>query len=135
LFELKLKSFKNDKGKDNIGACCSGVSDASGKCIGTCKTRFRVCLKHYQAKIDLKSPCTFGDVITPVLGDNTFNMSLADQPTIKGFVNSIRFPFDFAWPVSKNHLILCIIIDPEYNRNNLLLLVPCIGSKALCKRL
>jgi delta len=106
LFELKLRSFRNDKGKDNIGTCCSGVSDASGRCIGSCKTRFRVCLKHYQAKIDLKSPCTFGDVITPVLGENTFNLSLSDLPTINGFINSVRFPFDFAWPVSSLHIKL-----------------------------
>uniref|UniRef100_A0A1B0EX48 Notch ligand N-terminal domain-containing protein n=1 Tax=Phlebotomus papatasi TaxID=29031 RepID=A0A1B0EX48_PHLPP len=97
LFELRLKYFRNDNGRDNTGACCSGRSDSvTGKCIGTCKTRFRVCLKHYQAKIDTTSQCTFGDVMTPVLGENTINMTSQSQQI--GFVNPIQFPFDFAWP-------------------------------------
>uniref|UniRef100_A0A1B0CSW0 Notch ligand N-terminal domain-containing protein n=1 Tax=Lutzomyia longipalpis TaxID=7200 RepID=A0A1B0CSW0_LUTLO len=100
LFELRLKYFKNDNGRDNTGVCCSGRSDSvTGKCIGTCKTRFRVCLKHYQAKIDTTSQCTFGDVMTPVLGENTINMTSQSQQI--GFVNPIQFPFDFAWPKCK----------------------------------
>lgn len=98
IFELRLKSFRNDRGRDNVGVCCSGRSDPkTGKCIGTCKTRFRVCLKNYQATIDPNSRCTFGDVVTPVLGDNTVNLT-NQQPD--GFVNPIRFPFEFTWPVS-----------------------------------
>uniref|UniRef100_U5EUD2 Delta-like protein n=1 Tax=Corethrella appendiculata TaxID=1370023 RepID=U5EUD2_9DIPT len=94
LFELRLKYFHNDKGIDNVGTCCSGRSDSSGKCIGTCRTRFRICLKHYQAKIDTTSPCTFGDVITPVLGGNSINLtSNLDHQS-----SQIRFPFDFTWP-------------------------------------
>lgn len=99
LFELRLKQFSNDAGKDNVGACCSGRSDKYGNCIGTCRTRFRVCLKHYQAKIDHTSPCTFGDVVTPVLGDNSVNLTGRTTQQL-GFVNPIRFPFDFTWPVS-----------------------------------
>lgn len=98
IFELRLKSFRNDRGRDNVGVCCSGRSEPkSGKCIGTCKTRFRVCLKNYQATIDPNSRCTFGDVVTPVLGDNSVNLT-NQQP--EGFVNPIRFPFEFTWPVS-----------------------------------
>lgn len=92
LFELRLKYFKNDFGKDNNGICCSGRTDpATNQCIGTCKTRFRVCLKHYQAQVDLTSPCTFGDFATPVAGENSMNLT---------DLNTIRFPFDFTWPVS-----------------------------------
>lgn len=109
LFELRLKYFRNDNGRDNTGACCSGRSDSvTGKCIGTCKTRFRVCLKHYQAKIDTTSQCTFGDVMTPVLGENTINMTSQSQQI--GFVNPIQFPFDFAWPVSYTLLYLFYFI-------------------------
>nr|CAD7257410.1 unnamed protein product [Timema shepardi] len=63
VFELRLKSFVNDYGKDSVGQCCSGEPPApgSGLCSGPCRTRFRVCLKHYQAQIDTTSPCTFGD--------------------------------------------------------------------------
>jgi len=99
VFELRLKSFINDYGKDNVGQCCSGTrSPGSGACSGPCRTRFRVCLKHYQAKIDTTSPCTYGDVITPVLGENSVNLVGSAQHD--GFANPIRFPFDFAWPVS-----------------------------------
>lgn len=78
VFELRLKSFVNDVGS----LCCSGAP--ATPCVGQCRTRFRVCLKHYQAKIDTTSPCTFGEVTTPVLD------GLANDP--------IRFPFDFTWP-------------------------------------
>lgn len=99
VFELRLKSFINDYGKDSVGQCCSGTrSPDSGACSGPCRTRFRVCLKHYQAKIDTTSPCTFGDVITPVLGENSVHLIGTAQRD--GFANPIRFPFDFTWPVS-----------------------------------
>lgn len=108
LFELRLKYFKNDYGKDKEGLCCSGRSDSvTNQCIGTCKTRFRICLKHYQAKIDTTSPCTFGDVVTPVVGENSMNLTAANQPN---FINPIRFPFDFTWPVSRDFYIFFFIM-------------------------
>lgn len=101
LFELRLNSFRNEHGKDSLGGCCA-QTDRQGSCVGACKTRFRICLKHYQAKIDLTSPCTFGDVVTPVLGENTFNLTKSpySQANNDASVNLIRFPFEFAWPVS-----------------------------------
>lgn len=103
LFELRLKYFKNDYGRDSEGHCCSGQSDAaSGKCIGGCKTRFRVCLKHYQAKIDTTSQCTYGDVVTPILGENSVNLTDSASLQNKEFLNPIQFAFNFAWPVSVN---------------------------------
>ncbi|CAD7093601.1 unnamed protein product [Hermetia illucens] len=100
LFELRLKYFNNENGIDNEGQCCSGDIDAvTGKCSGTCKTRFRVCLKHYQTKIDTTSQCTFGDVVTPVLGENSVNLTrITSQQKYRGFLNPIQFPFNFAWP-------------------------------------
>ncbi len=97
---MKLHKFINENGKDNLGKCCSGVTDDQDNCIGACNTRFRACLMHYQAKIDVTSKCTFGDVVSPVVGHNTvdFSTAIAQQ---SGFVNPIRFPFDFAWPVSE----------------------------------
>lgn len=101
LFELRLKYFKNDYGKNTDGLCCSGQSDSiTQQCIGTCKTRFRVCLKHYQANIDTSSPCTFGDVSTSVVGENSMNLTALGLQQHPGFVNPIRFPFHFTWPVS-----------------------------------
>lgn len=81
-----------------MGKCCSGSTTNNGDCLGVCKTRFRVCLKQYQAKIDTTTPCTYGDVVTPVLGGNVVNLS--PDVALPSFTNPIRFPFDFSWPVS-----------------------------------
>lgn len=117
VFELKLKQFRNPNGRDNMGNCCTGRQDpVTGKCIGKCKTRFRVCLKHYQAKIDTTSPCTFGDVSTPVLGDNTIDLALHPfmqqnypyNTTVS--INPIQFPFDFTWPVSSKTFIIPLFL-------------------------
>lgn len=99
VFELRLKSFANENGKDSLGKCCSGgqPQPGSSECPGVCRTRFRVCLKQYQVNIDTTTPCTYGDVVTPVLGDNSVNMTGLRAPA---FANPIRFPFDFTWPVS-----------------------------------
>lgn len=112
LFELHLKSFTNELGRGRSGNCCSGglrtsssssssISSSSASdsapCLAPCRTRFRVCLKHYQTNVDTTSPCTFGDVTTPVLGGNSLDMT--DSP-VEGFINPIRFPFDFNWPVN-----------------------------------
>lgn len=118
VFELKLKQFRNPTGRNNQGGCCSGKQDpVTGKCIGKCKTRFRVCLKHYQAKIDTTSPCTFGDVSTPVLGDNTIDLMLHPfmqqnypyNTTVS--INPIQFPFDFTWPVSETISLFFLLIS------------------------
>lgn len=103
MFELRLKSFSNDFGKDSLGQCCSG--ERTGLCRTPCRTSFRVCLKHYQVQIDTTSGCTFGDVVTPVLGANNVNL---DETVLKGFTNPIRFPFDFTWPVSYAFSILLL---------------------------
>lgn len=98
MFELRLKSFVNEFGKDSLGKCCSGSASKTGECSGVCKTRFRVCLKQYQVKIDTTSPCTYGDVVTPILGENRINLSA--NVALPSFTNPIRFPFEFTWPVS-----------------------------------
>lgn len=100
VFELRLKSFVNEYGKDSLGKCCSGSTSKTGECSGVCKTRFRVCLKQYQVKIDTTTPCTYGDVVTPVLGENIVNLS--PNVAMPSFTNPIRFPFEFTWPVSVN---------------------------------
>lgn len=106
VFELRLKSFINENGKDSLGQCCSG--ERNGRCVGPCRTRFRVCLKHYQQKIDPLSACTFGDVMTPVLGENNVHLNQTGALDIPGFTNPIRFPFDFSWPVSFFSFQICI---------------------------
>lgn len=106
LFELRLKSFRNDDGVNSLGRCCSEKQQTSGSCQGGCKTRFRICLKQYQAEIDTTSSCTFGAAATQILGDNTFNLTqfpptaTRNQPQKGPSINPIRFPFEFTWPVS-----------------------------------
>ncbi|XP_030374213.1 neurogenic locus protein delta [Scaptodrosophila lebanonensis] len=113
-FELRLKYFSNEHGRDNEGHCCSGQTDAAtGKCIGTCKTRFRVCLKHYQAKIDTTSQCTYGDVVTPILGENSVNLTDTQSFQNKGFTNPIQFAFNFAWPGT-----FTLIVEAWHDTNN-----------------
>ncbi|XP_022815759.1 neurogenic locus protein delta [Spodoptera litura] len=94
-FELRIKSFTNSLGRLSSGQCCDGSSNSDAPCLAPCRTKFRVCLKIYQANIDTTSPCTFGDITTPVLGGNSL-----DVPNlhVEGFSNPIVFPFDFTWP-------------------------------------
>ncbi|XP_065579031.1 neurogenic locus protein delta-like [Artemia franciscana] len=97
VFELRLKSFANELGRDTEGNCCKGTRTSSGVCSSSCQTKFRVCLKHYQQVIDYNSPCTFGDVITPVVGNN--NIIFSDKSdSSDGYTNPIAFPFGFSWP-------------------------------------
>ena len=79
----------NKLGKDSNNRCCEGFRTSSGKCSNSCSTKFRVCLKHYQATIDPNHECTFGEEITPVLGSNSIQSS-RDEP--------IEFALDFKWP-------------------------------------
>ncbi|NP_001310767.1 delta-like protein 1 precursor [Parasteatoda tepidariorum] len=96
MFELRLDNFVNEFGRDADGTCCRGVRSQSGMCSGTCRTRFRVCLKHYQTTIDPNPPCTYGEVLTPVLGNNSVSLEpINDVAT--GFTNPIVFAFDFSW--------------------------------------
>ena len=97
VFELKLRSFENKFGLDEMDTCCSGGKTSRGVCVNQCATKFRVCLMHYQRVIDEHPACTFGETTTPVLGQNTFKIQSGGNGT---FVNPIVFPFSFSWPVS-----------------------------------
>ncbi|XP_037962698.2 neurogenic locus protein delta [Plutella xylostella] len=94
-FELRIKSFTNSLGRLSSGQCCDGSSSSDAPCLAPCRTKLRVCLKIYQANIDTTSPCTFGDITTPVLGGNSLDVP---NLNVEGFSNPIVFPFDFTWP-------------------------------------
>lgn len=82
VFQLELHEFVNSHG-----------SLASGKpCSPHCRTFFRVCLKHFQAVVSPGS-CTFGSIITPVLGINSFSIKDTER-----FDSPIKLPFNFTWP-------------------------------------
>ena len=95
VFEVRILSYINELGLDAEGNCCEkspkpSPLDISQRCSEKCRTFFRICLKHYQVKIDVdNSHCTFGQYITPVLISD--NLKLSD---------SIKFDFNFSWPVS-----------------------------------
>lgn len=84
VFQLKLHEFVNSR-----GALASGEP-----CAPHCRTFFRVCLKHFQAVVSPGS-CTFGSIITPVLGVNSFSIRDTER-----FDSPIKLPFNFTWPVS-----------------------------------
>ena len=88
VFEIRLKKFHNSRAQDINRNCCEGLK-SNGQCGGMCRTKFRVCLKHYQNQIDLHQGCTFGEEITPVLGAN--NLTISRSP--------IKFDINFKWPV------------------------------------
>lgn len=99
VFEFRFDRFENPLARDQDGHCCSNSSSSSvssssasssAACSSTCRIFFRVCLKHYQNNIDTDTPCTFGEVTTPVLGDNGIK-----KP---GYIVPIFF--NFSWPVS-----------------------------------
>ena len=93
IFELRLKNFANKLNKDSQGHCCDGYRTSSGRCSGSCETKFRVCLKHYQLDIDPSHECTFGEHIT--------------APEEKRD-SVIQFPLDFKWPVSNLIIHQCL---------------------------
>lgn len=104
---MRLKSFQNEKGLNSVNQCCTEKDNSNVLCQGSCKTRFKVCLKQYQAEVDPTSICTFGAAATSILGDNSFNFtSLAISKTLQqgSSTNLIRFPFEFVWPVSIQHI-------------------------------
>ncbi|CAG2100575.1 unnamed protein product, partial [Medioppia subpectinata] len=109
VFEFRLMSFINDLSRDAVGNCCHSSAVQSGdnngpnagqQCSEKCQTFFRVCLKHYQTNIDPSPPCTYGEVITPVFNASTVYVSHQNAPTLVDDDHTIRFPFNFSWPVS-----------------------------------
>lgn len=78
VFQLRLDTFVNSN-----GTLADGES-----CLPSCRTFFKICLKHYQFRV-IPGPCTFGSVVTPVLESSAF---------VDGFSNYISLPFNFTWP-------------------------------------
>ena len=125
VFEFRFDSFDNPLGRDQDGNCCNNRSsltstskssifsslssssssvatysrDSSGgdsaACSHPCRIFFRVCLKHYQNNIDTDTPCTFGEVTTPVLGNNGIQAS--------GYIVPIHF--NFSWPKTCSYIV------------------------------
>ena len=93
-------------GEDSNGHCCDGFRASNRKCSGLCRTKFRVCLKHYQSRINVEDECTFGEVYTQILGNN--NIFVRTTP--------IQFPLDFKWPGTFS-LIIEALHDNGHNNS------------------
>ena len=92
VFELRLKKFSNLMQTDSNGLCCDGSSSQGSRmCSGLCATKFRVCLKHYMAHVDMAGMCTFGEQITPVV---------RNSDNLETNLQTIQFDINFKWPVS-----------------------------------
>lgn len=107
-FELQLVSVENPKGQLLNGECCdSERSAAEGDCgADECDTYFRVCLKEFQAEVNINGPCSYGGETTKVIGGNTFQFK-GGQKTGQNRNNDagkVIIPFQFAWPVSESDL-------------------------------
>ena len=97
IFELDLKRFENENGVNSDGNCCAGVRTGN-RCSSWCRTFFRVCLTHYQATITDDVHCNFAEIFTPVLTYGNNSVDFSNLPV--KFDIPIKFPFQFAWPVS-----------------------------------
>ncbi len=96
---MELSKFTNDQAVDTEGQCCSGTG-LGGECTTPCETFFRICLLHFMRDIPTDQvQCTYGSIITPVLGENTFVIPSGPKPE-ENFINPLGIPLRFDWPVS-----------------------------------
>ncbi|XP_071454914.1 delta-like protein B [Hetaerina americana] len=106
VFELQLSSFSADSMR-----CCKSVPTAP-EC--DCTARFRVCLKHYQARIDNSSPCIFGSFLTPPVDLSAANINgdggILEEP--------IMFRFEFAWPGTYSLIVEALNGSASDNNTN-----------------
>ncbi|XP_075723179.1 protein serrate [Rhipicephalus microplus] len=85
-FELQVLGIDNPGGLLLDGGCCGS------RCPGRCNTYFRLCLKEYQAQVDLSGACTFGNLTSPLIGGSSFSLQThPDQQLL------LRLPFHFRW--------------------------------------
>ncbi|XP_051176779.1 protein jagged-1-like [Leptopilina boulardi] len=93
-FEVQILSLTNNRGTLVDGRCCGGgLRIDSGDvysqiCTASCTTFFWLCLKEYQSNVTAIGSCSFGNVSSHVLGQNTF--TLTDPVTL-------QLHFTFRW--------------------------------------
>ena len=117
VFELRLASFRNDRGLDYEGNCCNGVKDSTNPsvgpvCTGECHTFFTVCLTTYRRQIPMdltKDKCVFGYVTTGVLGRNNLDFENHD-----GLTYPVNFHFNVSWKVSIIFVCIPYLLLPSF---------------------
>ncbi|XP_075555978.1 uncharacterized protein LOC142588284 [Dermacentor variabilis] len=85
-FELQVLGIENPGGLLLDGGCCGS------RCPGRCNTYFRLCLKEYQAQVDLSGACTFGNLTSPLIGGSSFSLQTHPDRQLL-----LRLPFHFRW--------------------------------------
>lgn len=98
-FEVQILSLTNNRGTLVDGRCCGGGNDAEGgggggsflSCTTPCTTAFWLCLKEYQSNVTAIGSCSFGNVSSHALGQNTFTLN---EPV------TLQLHFTFRWTVS-----------------------------------
>uniref|UniRef100_A0A915HRV6 Delta-like protein n=1 Tax=Romanomermis culicivorax TaxID=13658 RepID=A0A915HRV6_ROMCU len=79
--EIQLRSFENQKNRDETGRCCSK------SCSEKCSPFVRICLKQYQTIISDFQNCTYGGTV--IEWDDTKDDGQKFKP--------LSFPFHFVW--------------------------------------
>ncbi|XP_046470617.1 protein jagged-1 isoform X2 [Neodiprion pinetum] len=100
-FEVQILSLTNNRGTLVDGRCCGGGTDGGGGggggdnwgggypvCGTPCTTAFWLCLKEYQSNVTAIGSCSFGNVSSQALGQNTFTLS---EPV------TLQLRFTFRW--------------------------------------
>lgn len=102
-FEVQILSLTNNRGTLVDGRCCGGGTDGDTDrrngggfppCTEPCTTAFWLCLKEYQSNVTAIGSCSFGNVSSHALGQNTFTLN--DPVTL-------QLHFTFRWTVSQRN--------------------------------
>lgn len=92
---MQILSLTNNRGTLVDGRCCGGGGgDGKGglpPCTTSCSTAFWLCLKEYQSNVTAIGSCSFGNVSSHALGQNTFTLT---EPV------TLQLHFTFRWTVS-----------------------------------
>lgn len=111
-FEVQILSLTNNRGTLVDGRCCGG-GGGGGKeefppCTTPCSTAFWLCLKEYQSNVTAIGSCSFGNVSSHALGQNTFTLS--DPVTL-------HLHFTFRWTVSC-YFVIILLLNLYFLNNN-----------------
>ncbi|XP_011496310.1 PREDICTED: protein jagged-1b [Ceratosolen solmsi marchali] len=90
-FEVQILSLTNNRGTLVDGRCCGGGRSSSQQyhpCTSPCTTTFWLCLKEYQSNVTAIGSCSFGNVSSQALGQNTFTLT---EPV------TLQLHFTFRW--------------------------------------
>ncbi|KAK2716495.1 hypothetical protein QYM36_006848, partial [Artemia franciscana] len=94
-FQLEILEVQNPRGHLAVHHCCGGSLPKSTKCSRPCQTYFRLCLKEFQNNVTTTGMCSFGNVSSPVLGENNFVIT---EPQSVGA--NLMLQFSFRWTKS-----------------------------------